>query len=534
MSYGLRTEWPTGGCGLRPAAVSTAASTGKPVALRLPNLVGDHMVLQAGEAVRLWGWAVPGEPVHVRFAGQSSGALADAEGRWELFLEPMESCTIGRDLVVSAASGERQLRDVLVGQVWVCSGQSNMAMRVAQIKNAERLLKAETLPQVRAFNLPWEGGWTPREDVRARWREVGRRELSWLSAVACVFAGELHARLRQPVGLLISHVGGSNGEAWVGRSALLENPRLERIHTVIREREATCPDLAQRGHGYFRKWLYDFKAYWRAFCQWRDRPEASRGDPPAVPVGLVDKQTPSALYNGMVAPLTRYTIKGFLWYQGEANANNANLAYEYRDLLPTLITSWRKAWGRDDLPFYFVQLPDFVAPQEDAWALMRESMLKTMREVPHTGMAVTIGLGEPGDIHPPDKIPVGQRLARIALAKTYGVDLVYSGPLFEQAVAEPGRLRLAFSHADGGLGPKAQVLDGFEVAAADGPFVPARAVVEESQVVVCSDAVPHPAHVRYAWANDARPSLFNGEGVPAAPFRTDTRLLPGQMGEDGR
>ncbi|MDP0495904.1 MAG: sialate O-acetylesterase [Verrucomicrobiota bacterium JB024] len=534
MSYGLRSEWTTGGSGIRPAVESSAGRTDKPVALRLPNLVGDNMVLQAGEAVRLWGWAVPGEPVHVRFAGQSSGTLADADGRWELFLEPMEPCAVGRYLVVSAASGERQLREVLVGQVWVCSGQSNMAMRVAQIKGTERLLKAEKLPQVRAFNLPWEGGWTPREDVRARWREVGRSELSWLSAVACVFAGELHARLGQPVGLLVSHVGGSNGEAWIGRSALLENPRLKRIHEVIRQREAACPQLASRGHGYFRKWLYDFKAYWRAFCQWRDRAEASRGDPPAVPVGLVDKQTPSVFYNGMIAPLTRYTIKGFLWYQGEANANNVNLAYEYRHLLPTLITSWRKAWGRDDLPFYFVQLPDFVAPQEDAWALMRESMLKTMREVPHTGMAVTIGLGEPGDIHPPDKIPVGQRLARIALAKTYGVDLVYSGPLFERVVAESGRLRLTFSHAAGGLEPQAQVLDGFQVASADGPFVPAQAVIEDGQVIVSSESVPHPVHVRYAWANNVRPSLFNTAGLPATPFRTDTRLLPGQMGEDER
>jgi hypothetical protein len=227
----------------------------------------------------------------------------------------------------------------------------------------------------------------------------------------------------------------------------------------------------------------------------------------------------------MIAPLTRFTVRGVIWYQGEANAKTVELAREYRHLLAALIKGWRRAWGKPNLPFYFVQLPEFEGEQEkESWAFMRESMLRTWQQVPDTGMAVSIGHGDPKEIHPTDKIPVGQRLARIALAQAYGLKVAYSGPVFREARLEAGRVRLSFAHVCGGLRAAGDQLEGFELAAKDGPFYTACAKIEGEQVVAESECVEHPVYVRYAWHNLARPSLFNAEGLPASPFRTDDRL----------
>jgi sialate O-acetylesterase len=239
-----------------------------------------------------------------------------------------------------------------------------------------------------------------------------------------------------------------------------------------------------------------------------------------MPTSIADRSQPAVLYNGMIAPLAPYPVRGAIWYQGERNANGGN-AYEYRYLLPTIISSWRTLWEQPDMPFFLVQLPEFEAPEEGTWPVLRESMLQTWQTTPHTGMAVTIGLGNPRQIHPRRKKPVGQRLAWIALAQVYGRDVVWSGPVYRTMHTVAHKACLNFDHLESPLAPGDEPLSGFEIAGPDRKFVPAQARVDGDQVVVWSDGVATPIAVRYAWANHAQPSLFNQAGLPASPFRTD-------------
>jgi len=327
-------------------------------------------------------------------------------------------------------------------------------------------------------------------------------------------------------------VGGSSGQAWVAQSAVLAEPRLPRLHAQIQQTLEEHPDIAERGGEYYRAWYKEFLKYWDALQAWQKLPEDTRGPSPGLSEATVmNMMTPGMFFNGMVAPLTPFNIRGVLWYQGEKNANSGQ-AYEYRYLLATLINCWRKAWGKPELPCYCVQLPDFDAPEPESWSVLRESIACVCDELSHTGMAVAIGLGDPKDIHPVNKTPVGSRLARLALAQTYERPVACFGPMLRESRAEDGRLRLHFNHCEGALLAEGDTLSGFEVAGDEGDFVSAQACIEGESVLVWNDEVAKPAYVRYAWSNTAQPSLFNAASLPASPFRTDKRRVVSQPSEE--
>jgi sialate O-acetylesterase len=633
--------------------------------VRVPSVVGDNMVLQQGRKVRVWGWAEPGERVTVSFRGEKESATADARGRWEVFVGthkaggPFELNVAGRNTL--------NFRNVLVGEVWVCSGQSNMEWSLSNAQDGAKESAAADYPFIHLFTVAKKTSAAPLEDVEGRWVVTTPKEAASFSAVGYFFGRELHKRLNVPVGLIHTSWGGTPAEAWTSRDTLKASavlrpildrydrqladlPRLQREYERARDEWASryvMEDPGNRGEpeGYakpghdagvwkrmnvpqlwesagldvdgvvwFRREL-EVPAAWagkdltlrlgaiddfdttyfngeRVGSTGPDTPNAwvaprlyrvpgslvragrntlavrvfdrvggggfgggqmtlaplgsAPGDGVALngewlykeeatvpsrqidwsrqpqPPGAANQNNPTVLYNAMLAPLFPYAIRGAIWYQGESNAGRAE---QYRTLFPAMIRDWRAAWKQGDFPFYFVQLANWKARPVDSndseWAELREAQTLTMREAASTGMAVAIDIGNPDDIHPRNKLDVGLRLARWALADTYGMKLEQSGPLYAGHKVEGGRVRVTFKHSGGLKTRDGAPPAGFYVAGADRKFVPAEARVEKGEVVVWSKAVPAPFAVRYAWADNPSANLYNSEGLPASPFRTD-------------
>jgi len=464
-------------CLLLPALAGGASAD-----IRLPAVLGDHMVLQRSVPVPVWGWAEAGEKVTVTLAGQTKTVTADANGDWRVALDamkaggPLELTVKGKNAIT--------VSDVLVGEVWLCSGQSNMAMSVGGVDNAQQEIAEADYPQIRHFRVARASAQEAQKDCKGAWVTCSPKTVRSFTATGYFCGRALHKHLRVPVGLINSSVGGTPIENWTPESAL--------------------NNLA------FKKALDD----------WRQSMAADKGFQ-IMPFGT--------LYNGMVAPLKPYAIRGALWYQGERNCRMGT-QWLYRKLLPALIASWRKEWGQGELPFLYVQLPNWRGHHrgvDDDWAVMRESMTKALA-VPGTGMAVTIDVGDSGNIHPKNKQAVGARLALAARAVAYGETLAHSGPLYESMAAAGGKLRLRFTHVGDGLVAKGGKLTGFTIAGADRKFVPADAVIEGKTVVVTSPRAIEPVAVRYGWANDPTCNLYNKAGLPASPFRTDDWPVRGQ------
>jgi sialate O-acetylesterase len=633
--------------------------------VRVPSIVGDNMVLQQGRRVRVWGWAEPGERVTVSFRGERASAAADARGRWEVFVGPQKAG--GPFGLTVAGRNTLDFKNVLVGEVWVCSGQSNMEWPLANAQDGAREAAAADYPFIHLFTVAKRTSAAPLEDVEGRWVVTTPKEAAQFSAVGYFFGRELHGRLRVPVGLIHTSWGGTPAEAWTSRDALkaaavlrpiLERydrqladlPRLRREYERARDEWASkyvmedpgnrgeAEGYAKPGHDtggwkrmrlpqfwesagldvdgvvWFRREL-EVPAAWagkdltlklgaiddfdttyfdgeRVGSTGPDTPNAwnaprkyrvpgslvragratlavrvfdrvggggfgggemtlAPADPAQgvgvaldgewlykeeatvpsrqldwsrqpQPPGPANQNSPTVLYNAMLAPLFPYAIRGAVWYQGESNAGRA---VQYRTLFPAMIRDWRAAWGQGDFPFYFVQLANWKARPEDSidseWAELREAQLLTLRGTPNTGMAVAIDVGDPDDIHPRNKLDVGLRLARWALADTYGMKLERSGPLYAAHSVEGDRVRVTFKHSAGLKTRDGAPPAGFYVAGADRRFAPAEARVEGGAVVVWSRAVPAPVAVRYAWADNPAANLYNAEGLPASPFRTD-------------
>ncbi len=439
-------------------------------AVRLPAVFGDNMVLQRGRPLPVWGWAEPGKEVSVSIAGQTKTAKTDQNGRWKLTLDELKS---GRPLTMTVkdSSGSTlAFENVMVGEVWVCSGQSNMAWPLHAAENGEREVARADHPHIRLFYVPEVKAHYPIKNVANRWlvctpENVSKADRGGFSAVAYFFCRRLHKELGVPVGLIQAAWGGTPAEYWTSRETLLADPALR---PLVRGRDS------------------------------------------------------SSLFNGMIAPLIPYAIRGAIWYQGEANVGRA---HQYRELFPAMIADWRSAWGQGNFPFGFVQLAPYnYAKRHDpvACAELRDAQLMTLKSVPNTGMAVTMDIGDPEDIHPRNKLDVGGRLALWALAKVHGRDCVYSGPIYKSMAVEGDKIRLRFDHVDGGLAASdGKPLRDFTIAGADEKFVPAQAEIDGDTIVVRSDKVTRPAAVRYAWRDDAVPNLSNQAGLPASPFRTD-------------
>ena len=511
---------------LTPAVLAVALVTGATVAaqqptpsaaapvLRVPALFSDHMLLQRDIAASVWGWAAPGSTVSIALGTQQKSAATDAGGRWQAWLDPMPPGG-PFELVIR---GDRQItiRDVLVGDVWVGSGQSNMEWPVAETTNADVEIAGASFPQMRLFTVPRKVADTPQEDVDGRWEVVTPQSAGTFSAVAYYFGRELHTRLKVPIGLIHSSWGGTPAEAWTSRRTLEASPGLQPI--LLNWRKALL-DWPQASAEYARQ-----AAEWAPKAAEAKAQGLTEPQRPREPQGPGHSWTPAGLFNAMLAPLVRYTIRGAIWYQGESNAQ-AYRSYEYRELFAALIDDWRVAWNQGPFPFLFVQLanwlPRHAEPVESHWAELREAQWLTMRMVPMTGMAVTIDIGDMEDIHPRNKQDVGRRLALEARRVAYGESIVSSGPLYRGMRIEGNRVRVLFDSVGGGLVARTEPLAEFAVAGRDGAFVRAEARIDGPSVVVSSAAVPNPIAVRYAWQDNPQASLYNREGLPATPFRTD-------------
>lgn len=630
--------------------------------VRLPSIIGDNMVLQRGMKVRIWGTANSGEHVTVTFDKSSANAVADAQGRWEVWLGPLKSG--GPSELIVKGDNVLTIKNVLVGEVWICSGQSNMEWPLSNTDNATETVAQAKFPEIRLFTVEKKTATSPLTDVKGHWVVTTPEEAAHFSAVGYFFGRELHQHLKAPIGLIHTSWGGTPAEAWTSHEGLLSSPELKPIldryesslNALPATKEAYAKALAKweeenlyvdrenkgealgyadpntstsdwsrmdlpkqfeaaglaiDGAVWFRKvveipemwadrelilnltaiddydityfngtkvgsigretpdsyqvprmyrvpaslvrpgmnviavrvfdrageggfgsagemslrstatinyaislrgsWEYKIEqALEPKHVDWGSRPE---------PVGASNQNSPSVLYNAMLAPLVPFTIRGAIWYQGESNAGRA---YQYRTLFPIMIRDWRRAWGRV-FPFYFVQLanwrPRKEQPDESDWAELREAQAMTLRE-PQTGMAVAIDIGGE-DLHPRNKLDVGHRLAAWALADVYGEKVVPSGPLFDRFSVDGDKVKIKFKH---GLGLKTidgGPVKGFAIAGADRKFVWAEARIEGETVVVWSPSISKPVAVRYGWADNPSVNLYNKAGLPASPFRTD-------------
>jgi len=479
--------------------------------VRLPRVFGDHMVIQRDAAVAVWGWADAGEEVTVSIAGKSASGKAGADGKWMVRLERLDAG--GPHVLAVKGRNTVELKDVLVGEVWLCSGQSNMAMTVARSNNPSQEAAAANHPNIRMFTVGRTPNRAPQADCTGSWAVCSPATVGDFSAAAYFFGRRIHGDLKVPVGLINSSVGGTDICAWTSRDA---QEGVAEIKPVLDRWAADAANWTpEKGQVDYEMKLAVYKTAAAKAKQAKSKaPRAP--DKPVNP--LDDRNAPATLFNGMIAPLVPFTVRGVLWYQGEHNAGPVEGALRYRTQLPLLIKNWRSLWGAE-LPFAWVQLPNFGRPG-DGWPLVREAMLRTL-SVPKTGMAITIDIGETGDVHPKNKQDVGTRLALWALADVYGQSVpAASGPLPAGHEIRGSDVILSFKHAQG-LASRGGPLAGFVIAGDDRKWKPATARIEDGKVIVSSSEVAKPAAVRYAWAPDPTCNLVNGAGLPASPFRTD-------------
>jgi sialate O-acetylesterase len=484
----------------------------------------SHMVLQREMKVPVWGTAQSGEVVTVEFAGQKETATADTNGKWRVDLKPMSASSEGRTFTITGSLTAQpvKLDDVLVGEVWLASGQSNMQFPIssnhayyAGIKNEKEEIAAANYPLIRMFTGKPGTTYAPQAAIAGQWLVCGPETVPDFSAVGYIFARDLHKELNVPVGILTEAYGASTAEAWVRRESLAADPKLKpildtfdaayaRFKAPAANPPAAAPAAgAQNTNG--------------AAAPARGRGGAARGGGNADPSR--NQHNPTVLFNAMINPVVPYAIRGVIWYQGESVVGGGIALYP--QIQAALIADWRQVWGEGDFPFYIVQLAGQEANSNSPQ--IREAQA-TVLKLHNTGMAVATDIGEAHNVHPKNKEDVGDRLCRIALANVYGRQIEFSGPVYESMKVEGGAIRLKFSHLGGGLVAKGGPLKWFVIAGEDMKFVTADARIDGDTVVVSSPQVPAPAAVRYAWVNFPDGcNLFNAAGLPAAQFRTDTK-----------
>ena len=514
-----------------PFPVHSQDSAASSEALRLAAPIGDHMVLQQGKPTSVWGWAPVGAAVEVSFAGQSHQAKADADGAWVVTLEPLKTNSKAQVLTVTSGDTTLELEDVLVGEVWMCSGQSNMAWTLDRTGDAETFIAAADHPQIRLFNTARETASEPQRDCTGEWAVCTPESAKSFSAVGYHFGRTLAEALEKdtPIGLVNTAWGGKPSESFTSWKKLASVPTAERLldewdqqQAAFDEPKATAAyEKAQtRWEEQVAKIREEAKAQGEKATKFPRRPQ-----PPVAPA--LNSNFPASISNHMIEPWTHYAIAGAIWYQGESNQWRAR---QYRDIFPAMIEDWRERWD-DDFPFYFVQLANFMDPSTEPgtpnqWAELQEAQLLTLQRVPDTGIAIINDIGEARDIHPKNKNDVGKRLARWALAEHYGKEVdPISGPLYREHAVEKDGVRITFDHVGDGLKTRdGGKLQRFEIAGEDQEFVWANAKITKDgqSVIVSSPDVKKPASVRYAWAaNPEGANLVNSAGLPASLFRTD-------------
>lgn len=502
-------------------ALAAILATAAPIAaadVSLNNMFGDHMVLQQGIRNRVWGEANPGESVTVTLGGQTHSTTAAADGSWQVFLDPVQDYGGPHTLTIEGRNTVA-FNDVLIGEVWVCAGQSNMQWNLNQAKDPDIEKAAAKFPGIRLISVPQVGTQEPMWNFKGKWAVCQPETVGNFSAVGYLFGRQLHQTLGVPVGLINNAWGGSAAEAWVKRDKLAKHEALGAIHERwLKTEEEFAAAKADFG---------------RKMTQWKGIAEAAKAagkpvpkEPAHPPTGpMTGNSRPGNIHSGVLAPSIGYGIRGAIWYQGESNAGRA---HQYRELFPFLIKSWREEWGLGDFPFYWVQLADFkkeqAEPTESDWAELREAQTMTMKALPNTGEAVIIDLGEGNDIHPRNKQDVARRLARWALAETYKVPgITCRSPLYTSSEKQEAKMVLSFDHVTGGW----RTFDvdeprGFTIAGADRKFVVAKAkILGDGRIEVWSEAVADPLAVRYAWADNPVCNMYSAAGLPLTPFRTD-------------
>ncbi|MCP5520233.1 MAG: sialate O-acetylesterase [Verrucomicrobiales bacterium] len=477
--------------------------------VRLHPLFADNMVLQQGKPVPVWGWADAGEEVTVSFLKQSAATRAGADGKWRVHLKSLKAG--GPFTFKVTGENEIVLTNVLVGEVWICSGQSNMEWPLSRSYESADDIANSTNPQLRLFQVPKLKADEPVAEVKATWQLSGPDTVPGFSAVGYYFGRALQAARQVPVGMIHTSWGGSPAEVWMSQQAL----------------EAS----AEYRSDIVGKYETDKARYEEAVAKWTDAKAKAEAEGqtfnqrrPGAP------WKPTELYNGMIAPLLPCAIKGAIWYQGESNAGRA---WQYRRLFADMIQNWRRDFGQGNFPFLAVQLAPWdknrkrsleeitAEPVDSDWPELREAQDIAARTLPNVGIAVITDVGDKDDIHPTRKIPVGERLAKAACAIAYGGKETGLSPTYRKVAFEDGKAEVSFNHVKGALKCEGDKLTGFAIAGADRKFVWANAKIDGKEVEVWSDAVPEPVAVRFGWADYPVVNLFSAQGLPVSPFRTD-------------
>ena len=479
---------------------------------RLAKIFSDHMVLQREQPIHVWGWSNPGETVTVRFKGASDSTEGDRLGHWNVYLPPMKAG--GPYQLAVEATNRIELRDVLVGDVWFASGQSNMEMPLrgfpgsAVVNNADEEIRNANHSDIRLFLVEHKTSDYPLNDFAGRetWTECTSKTAAEFSAVAYFFGRHIAEDQHVPIGLIDSTWGGTPAEAWMSLDGISADAGLMPVFSERTRMENIQADLPE------------IQA-----AEKREDAEARAAHRPLPVLSWHPNPVcwgPTKLYNGMIAPAVGFAMRGVIWYQGETNSAVERAAM-YEKIFPAMIRDWRAHWQQGAFPFLYVQISSYKSNETEIWPVVRDAQRHTL-ELTNTGMAVTIDIGDRDNVHPSDKQTVGARLAIAARAIAYGEKLEYSGPLFREATTHQGEMRVWFDHAGGGLVAKGGQLEGFEIAGRDCKFVPATARIDAESVVISSPDVKRPEYVRYGWQNAPVVNLFNSEGLPASPFTSET------------
>ena len=522
--------------------------------LKIPVIFGDHMVLQQGREIPVWGSATPGEKVTITLNGRSSETAANAEGKWRLSLPAMPTSKDPLQMTVKCGLETIRYNDVLLGDAWLCSGQSNMGMRVGATKRAKEIAAAADHPQIRLFLVERNVAFQPASEAPGKWVVCSPESVPGFSAVAYHFGLALQQSQQVPIGLIGTYVGGSHIFAWTSRETLAAAPARSTAHKRIMEHDRDMQTLPER----VRKYDEELKPAWdralaerkakygnamEAFKKAAVEARAAGLPAPARPVvqpmekhpapPMGDFSQASSLYNGMVHPLAPFALKGVIWYQGEANTY-PGMDVEYQADLIAMISNWRQLWNQHDLPFLVVQLPNLIS-DKDTWPVLRESQRLAAQKTPACGLVATCDVGDPADLHPAEKQPIGERLALLARAMVYQEDVIGSGPVIRSARQDGNGIELVFEQTGGGLmtgsisapafrgTPSPGQVKGFEVATENRNFLPARAEIKGDRVFIATTSGAAPIRfVRYAWAPNPEANLYNKAGLPAIPFEIET------------
>lgn len=482
----------------------------------LPDIIGDSMVLQRDHAIPIWGKADAGEVVQVRFGHQTKKATADQNGQWRINLDPLRANSSPETMMISGKN-TIELRNILVGEVWLVSGQSNMQFTLAESKDGDAAVAAADHPLIRLFNVSRQVAFRHRTGPLGTWQPTTPASAKEFSAAGYYFGVELEKELHIPIGLIDSSFGGSQAEAWTPIKYLRVSddlrPCIEREKIWNEERPRVKAEYEQQ------------MQQWRAAVETAKASGAPPPSQPRVPDALREYRIAASIYDRMIAPLIPFAMRGAFWYQGESNEGRGQ---QYEILLPTMIKAWRERWGEGDFPFGIVQLPNFhdvkPAPADDPWSFLREAQRRTAIKTPKAGLIVTIDIGEAHNGHPKNKLDIGKRMCRWALADVYGQKITKSGPMLRAAKISNNKIILTFQDAGEGLRTRdSGRLSEFAIAGSDHQWHWAEGrIVGKDRVEVWSDAVAQPEAVRYAFnSNPQNPNLTNETNLPAAPFRTD-------------